>query len=703
MSGIPFIDNARLGDQSLLPDNLGKGNKGHNVFFMLPLILGLIGLIWQAFAGLRGIRQFWVIFFLFFMTGIAIVIYLNQTPLQPRERDYAFAGSFYAWAIWIGMGVAGLWRIILALPTLKTSFNNWWKNNQTEDDEQLDSLINEPEKIANKSKYAAIIACIVGLLIPIQMVSQTWDDHDRSGRTAARDYAINYLESLEPNAIVFCNGDNDTFPLWYAQEVEGVRRDVRVINLSYLASDWYANQMRMQAYESAPVQFTAEPKDYAYDRLIYAQSDPESIVKTPTDMLTALKFMYSKDAEKVYGGTPYIEWRHPNLYLPVNKEDILKSDIYVEAKDSANIVDNITIDLSSRHYLTMSEILMLDIIATNAANGWQRPIYWASTVPNSYHLGLTPYMKSVGMTYQLVPMIHHEELPARTDKAYDVITKKYRWGTEDETDVPYFDETAGRMLSGVRTSILRTAGSLIAEADLLMETNKAIADDKYTKAKELLTLLEKKLPQSLKPYSLFGEGMDMGELFVRIGEYFHDDNLKQHGFEIMEDVLCRYTQNVKYTTAIRSQYAYPSLSYENSYLPNYYYSFVDTYESLGGNIKKLQEMPAMQGLNLEAMKTQWESGAATMGAASNSDDPLLQQLGELAVYIRELQSMSNEEYAEQPLEVRQLDTIFIETVAKYLQSGGSEEKMMQSSEMAGIDLERSMRLYEEFLKKNGME
>lgn len=704
LSGIPFIDNARLGDQSLLPDYLGKDNKGHNVFYMLPLILGIIGLLWQAFAGLRGIRQFWVVFFLFFMTGIAIVLYLNQTPLQPRERDYAFAGSFYAWAIWIGMGVAGLWRLILSAPTLSKSFKNWRQKHQYEEEEQLESLINEPAGEAKKSKIAVIIACIIGLVVPLQMVSQTWDDHDRSGRTAARDYAINYLESLEPNAIIFCNGDNDTFPLWYAQEVEGVRRDVRIINLSYLNSDWYANQMRMQAYESAPVSFTAEPKDYAYDRLIYAQCYPDSVSKTYTDMISALKFMYSDEAVKVFGGSPYIEWRHPMMYIPVNKADILKNDTYVAAADSAAIVDRIELDLSSRQYLNMSEILMLDIIATNAANGWQRPIYWASTVPNSYHLGLTPYMKSVGMTYQLVPTRQAAELPARTDKAYEVIKNKYRWGVE--SGVPYFDETAGRMLTGVRTSIIRTTGELITEGDLLLynadttanTTSNAekAAEEKYLKAKELLLLLEAKLPQSLKPYSLYGEGMEIGEQFVLLGRSLKDKALEQHGFEVMEDVLCRYAQNVRYTSSLRSQFMYPSLSYENAYLPDYYYSFVDTYESLGGDIKKLQQMPAMYGIDLQAMKKLWQEG----GSSAENEDPLLQQLGQLAVYIRELQGLSPEEYVAQPLEVRQLDTIFLESVIQYLQAGGSEDAMLQMPEFAGLDLDRSMRLYDEYLQKN---
>ena len=242
VSGISFIDNRRLGDQSLLPTELTTGNKGHNVFYCLPLLLGIIGLLWQAFTDKRGIEQFWVIFFLFFMTGIAIVIYLNQTPNQPRERDYAFAGSFYAFAIWVGMGVAGLWKTVMYLTKKSKSAKTQGYSEENN------------EYASNKKSLAvAVVACLVGLAVPLQMVSQTWDDHDRSGRYAARDFGMNYLSSVDENGIIFTNGDNDTFPLWYCQEVEGYRTDVRVVNLSYLSTDWYINQMRRPAYESAPL------------------------------------------------------------------------------------------------------------------------------------------------------------------------------------------------------------------------------------------------------------------------------------------------------------------------------------------------------------------------------------------------------------------------------------------------------------------
>jgi hypothetical protein len=221
-----------LGDQSKLPQEL-KENKGHNVFYCLPLLLGLIGLFWQAWRGQRGIRQFWVVFFLFFMTGLAIVLYLNQTPQQPRERDYAYAGSFYAYAIWCGLGVLALYDMLKK--KLKTN------------DVALASVLG--------------VAC---LLVPVQMASQTWDDHDRSGRYTCRDFGQNYLMTLQDKGypIIFTNGDNDTFPLWYNQETEGFRTDARVCNLSYLQTDWYIDQMKRPAYDSPSVPITWPRLDF---------------------------------------------------------------------------------------------------------------------------------------------------------------------------------------------------------------------------------------------------------------------------------------------------------------------------------------------------------------------------------------------------------------------------------------------------------
>ena len=240
ITGIPFIDNLLVGNQELLPQDL-KNNKGHNVFYCLPLILGLIGLFWQAYHSQRGIQQFWVVFFLFFMTGIAIVLYLNQTPAQPRERDYAYAGSFYAFAIWVGMGVAGIIRMLR-------------------------------EYCKMQELPAAALASVLCLFVPIQMAGQTWDDHDRSGRFVARDFGQNYLMTLQEkgNPIIYTNGDNDTFPLWYNQETEGFRTDARTCNLSYLQTDWYIDQMKRPAYDSPSLPIT-------WDRVEYVEGQNEYI------------------------------------------------------------------------------------------------------------------------------------------------------------------------------------------------------------------------------------------------------------------------------------------------------------------------------------------------------------------------------------------------------------------------------------------
>lgn len=262
ITGIPFIDNLLYGDQNMLPQEL-KDNKGHNVFYCLPLILGIIGLFWQAWRGQKGIQQFWVVFFLFFMTGIAIVLYLNQTPGQPRERDYAYAGSFYAFAIWIGMGVAGIVHLL----------RNYMKE-----------------------VPAAALTSAVCLLVPIQMASQTWDDHDRSGRYVARDFGQNYLMSLQEsgNPIIYTNGDNDTFPLWYNQETEGFRTDARTCNLSYLQTDWYIDQMKRPAYDSPALPIT-------WDRTEYMEGQNEYVPIRP-DFKKQIDKAYKAAEEEVLNG-----------------------------------------------------------------------------------------------------------------------------------------------------------------------------------------------------------------------------------------------------------------------------------------------------------------------------------------------------------------------------------------------------------------
>ena len=309
ITGIPFIDNRLYGDQNMLPQEL-KDNKGHNVFYCLPLILGIIGLFWQAWRGQKGIQQFWVVFFLFFMTGIAIVLYLNQTPGQPRERDYAYAGSFYAFAIWIGMGVAGIVHLL----------RNYMKE-----------------------VPAAALTSAVCLLVPIQMASQTWDDHDRSGRYVARDFGQNYLMSLQEsgNPIIYTNGDNDTFPLWYNQETEGFRTDARTCNLSYLQTDWYIDQMKRPAYDSPALPIT-------WDRTEYMEGQNEYVPIRP-DFKKQIDKAYKAAEEEVLNGKNPEALNNIRAQFgdnPYELKNILK--YWVRTKDGQAVIPTASLSKSTK-------------------------------------------------------------------------------------------------------------------------------------------------------------------------------------------------------------------------------------------------------------------------------------------------------------------------------------------------------------------
>lgn len=716
ISGIPFIDNPRLGDQSLLPDALGKENAGNNKYYFLPLILGLIGLIWQSFAGRRGIEQFWVVFFLFFMTGIAIVLYLNQTPDQPRERDYAFAGSFYAFAVWIGMGVAGLWRIALFFikgaqnsadgEPKATAADMKLKEVDYDEPEQSPELVNDPPaSLVKPSLIGAVAALVLGICIPLQMVSQTWDDHDRSGRYAARDYAVNYLESLEPNAIVFCNGDNDTFPLWYVQEVEGVRPDVRIINLSYLNSDWYANQHRMQSYEAAPTPMTAQPADIAYGRMDLAVVEPN---RNPVKLLESLKEVYKKNNINPDYGYPTL--KSCVLTIPVDKKLVVERGL-VAPQDSDKIVDDIVIDLAKtsvgqRGYLTIGEILMLDILATNAAQGWPRPIYWASTVGESYYLGLSPYMRSTGMTYQLVPTLQADK-ESRPDRAYANITKKYRWGGADGEKTPYFDETARRMLYSVRMSMVDLAQMLYTEGVQADEKgDKAQAKEKFAKALEVLNLLEAKLPQKVATYDA-QLGTMIGRLYHALGEELNDAKAKEKALAIVKGVMQQELKTLQYYFDVNSRFVNAPLTYTTQIIPYQYYSIVDTYLTCGGTMDEVNKIIAPAGVTLETLKQYYDAynNADAFSAGGDSDLGSLEELGlnvlNYCQLVNELAALSPEEYANASADEHLVDSLLEAAIQLYLESGGSEETLKKSDDYNKVDRQRSKRLFSEYEKNNG--
>jgi tetratricopeptide (TPR) repeat protein len=433
ISGIKFIDNALLGDQDHLPASLAN-NKAKNTYYFLPLLLGLLGIFFQYSKGTEGKKGVWVVFLLFFMTGLAIVIYLNQYPHQPRERDYAYAGSFYAFAIWIGLGV-------LAIA------------------EGLKRFL--PETVS-----AGIAGVLTLVLVPGILGAENWDDHDRSNRYTARDFGANYLQTCQPNGIIFTNGDNDTFPLWYNQEVEGVRTDVRVCNLSYLQTDWYINQMRRQAYQSAPMPFSISPEKYLQGTrdVVYLMNNPR-IARTTIGLKEAIDFIADDNpATKLQQAENAAYIPKKILSFKVDKEAVIRNKV-VRPEDYDKIVDTITIDLSDRNYISKDEMMILDLLVTN---NWERPIYWAITVGRNKYMNLENYFQVEGFAYRLVP-IKSVSQPDRlqfgsvaSDIMYDNIMNKFKWGNMNDPKV-YIDENNMRMMTNVTNSFSRLASTLIYE------------------------------------------------------------------------------------------------------------------------------------------------------------------------------------------------------------------------------------------------
>ena len=590
ISGIPFIDNARLGDQSLLPPDQGSENPGHNVFYMLPLLMGIIGLVWQSMCGKHGIEQFWVVFFLFFMTGIAIVLYLNQTPLQPRERDYAFAGSFYAFAIWVGMGVAAIWKLVMHFVSNPNS-----------------------EQRGNLSIIVASIAAVIGIAVPLQMVSQTWDDHDRSGRYTTRDYGMNYLSSLDENAVIFTNGDNDTFPLWYSQEVEGYRPDVRVVNLSYLTTDWYANQMRIPTYSADGIATQAEPADYYNDR-IQASTFPENADKGKfVDVFASLNDLYKSDKP---GG--YSIMNYPKVMIPANLDAAVASGMITPAE--AEVSDTVILaDLSKDRYATLSNVLSLDMIATSAKNGWNRPMYFAMTVPESYYLGLLDNMRSTGLALQVTP-VHNENSemsPAvDTDKMYRNVTERFRWGGLDEVpegETVYLDETVRRMVTTHRSALYDLAAHLYEEAlqGDSIKADSAWVADRFNKSVEILDLMEEKLPVRLSPYNI-QMGQRIGTLYSLLGEATGRPELEEHGRNILRDEIIRYGMYLPYYRSLIEHAGglivgnqstmnvnHLNLNPVDRYIPIYLTNLLQSYVEAGGDAQEVDAILTERGVNLD--------------------------------------------------------------------------------------------------------
>ncbi|MBK8554304.1 MAG: DUF2723 domain-containing protein [Lewinellaceae bacterium] len=446
ISGFDWYDSMRLGDQSNLPDFM-KNDPYRNKYFMIPFFLGLLGLFFHF---RTRPRDFAALMSLFIITGIGITVYSNQPPNEPRERDYVLVGSFFTFAIWIGLAIPAIY-----------------------------DLISSRLRLSGISGAAA--AGLIGLSAPLLMVTQNWDDHSRAHHYASRDYASNFLNSCAPNAIIFTYGDNDTYPLWYCQEVEGIRTDVRVVNLSLIAVDWYIDQLRRKVNNSPAIKMSI-PQDkmrgFKRVQVFYNDIAPER----ERSLADVVKYMGEDHPQRSpYGGRDMeTSLLSRKLYIPVNKQQIL-ADKVVSASDIDNIVDTIHFDLGDATYIVKDQVAMLDIVSSNI---WDRPIYWAVTCREDRLLNLQDYMQLEGLGLRLIPIRTPSSMSnygilgsgrVATDITYNHMMNDWRWGNFDKEKLAV-DRSYMPSLQTMRVAFIREGRQLVSEG----KNDKAIAlTDKY--------------------------------------------------------------------------------------------------------------------------------------------------------------------------------------------------------------------------------
>ena len=539
LSGVPVIDNLRLGDQKLLPAEFGTDNEGRNLYYGIPLLLGLIGLAWQARCGREGKRQAWVIFLLWFMTGIAIVLYLNQTPGQCRERDYSFVGSFYAYAIWIGLGVIGMARLLIKV--YRRLFQSGHRRFE---------------------RIAAYAAIATGVVVPLQMVSQTWDDHDRSGRAFCHAFGRDMLISCGRDAILFNSGDNLSFPLWYTQDVEDFRTDVRTLNTDYLNSHWYINQSDYPYFDSKRIPMTGTTGFYANNYHRGNTLLPDSVA---VDAIGALKAYYDKTSA-TYGKI------NPLLTIDVDTAVLLRQGkFYADCAPMA--LDKITLDLRANPFkpqpntsVNAARMVMVDMTATNAARGWQRNVAFVKCMSGNNYAYVSPYLAQTGLTIELTPFRQDSYTSVGTgysDRAYDNFMNRFSWGGVDKATPekrPYLDEVNRTMITFTRLAMLDLADRLMFEGDVAKEASASeelfpllpkrvrtaeYAADRYAKARDILMLKESKLPEcaALSNYEFCHRTAD---LYYRLWRATGNTADRRRADSIISAAIDRFAQHMIY-------------------------------------------------------------------------------------------------------------------------------------------------------------
>ncbi len=490
ISGITPFDKARLGPQTGLPDG-ADNNKARNTLFGLPFILGLLGLWYQL---KKDNKNFTVVALLFFFTGIAIVVYLNQKPFEPRERDYAYAGSFYAFAFWIGLGVLAIYDFL--------------------------------EKKMNQTRSVLVATGLCLLAVPALMAKEEWNDHDRSHRTIARDFAYNYLNSCAPNAILFTNGDNDTFPLWYAQEVEGIRTDVRVICLELLNTDWYIDQLVHKAYDSDPVPFSLTKAQYQ-------QGSREAVlfkdrgIKGFIPVKDLVEFAKNDDADhklEMGGGVSYNYFPTKNMSVPVDSATVVNNGTVPKALVN-RIVKSIDWTMTG-NYVQKNHLMVLDLLAHN---DWKRPVYFAATAPPKSYLNLAPYLQLEGLAYRLVPIKQNPEQQQpegriNTEVMYDNIMNKFKWGGMDKPGV-FLDNV---FISSCALNIRQRCGAL---------ANALIEEGKKDKAIKVLDKCLQVTPQENVPYDVTMYAITMG---------YYQAGALDKASALSKKLFTNYESNIRY-------------------------------------------------------------------------------------------------------------------------------------------------------------